>query len=175
MNNERTNKPVSIRPYRQEDLEACRVLWVELTEWHRMIYESPGIGGSDPGRQFDEHLSRVGPENIWVAEINEQIVGIAGLIPSKEETELEPVVVRNEYRGLGIGRKLTETVITAAREQGFRQLKVRPVARNETAIRFLHELGFNVLGHVELFLELSSPERNVWKPGERLAGKEFRV
>jgi hypothetical protein len=40
---------VKIRNYRADDLAACRALWVELTEWHRQIYASPQIGGTDPG------------------------------------------------------------------------------------------------------------------------------
>ena len=40
---------VSIRRYHPRDLEGCRRLWVELTEWHRSIFETPSIGGDDPG------------------------------------------------------------------------------------------------------------------------------
>ena len=67
---------------------------MELTQWHRDIYASPEIGGSDPGRQFDEHLERVGPENIWVAELDGAVVGLVGLIPDDVQPELEPLVVQ---------------------------------------------------------------------------------
>ena len=53
---ERKSNQITIRLYKPGDLETCRELWVELTEWHRQIYDSPGIGGADPGKQFDEHL-----------------------------------------------------------------------------------------------------------------------
>jgi GNAT superfamily N-acetyltransferase len=171
----RTDTPITIRPYRPEDLESCRDLWVELTEWHRHIYQSPGIGGPDPGRHFDEHLNHVGPEHVWVAEVDARVVGLAGLIPGEEEAELEPLVVSAPYRGLGIGRQLAETVIEAARTRGVGQLRVRPVARNELAIRFFHELGFDILGHIELFMDFGPVERQVWKSGERMAGRDFRV
>ena len=62
-----------IRTYQPTDLEACRRLWAELTQWHRDIYESPDIGGKDPGRQFDTHLDNVGAEHIWVAEIDRKV------------------------------------------------------------------------------------------------------
>jgi hypothetical protein len=93
MDDRSTDKPAIIRLYRPEDLQPCRVLWVELTEWHRAIYQSLGIGGSDPGHFFDEHLDRVGPAHIWVAEVDGQVVGLAGLILGEEEAELEPLVV----------------------------------------------------------------------------------
>lgn len=175
MEDKRTDAPITIRPYRPEDLESCRALWVELTEWHRHIYQSPGIGGSDPGRHFDEHLQRVGPENIWIAEVDARVVGLAGLIPGEAEAELEPLVVSESYRGLGIGRQLAATVIEAARARGVRQLMVRPVARNELAIRFYHELGFDILGQVEMFMDFGPADRQVWKSGERMAGRDFRV
>ena len=175
MEDKRAETPTTIRPYKPEDLEPCRALWVELTEWHRYIYQSPGIGGLDPGRQFDEHLNRVGPEHIWVAELSGRVVGLAGLIPSAGEAELEPLVVSEPYRGLGIGRQLAEAVIEAARTRGMPQLKVRPVARNEPAIRFFHKLGFDILGHMELFMDFGPAERQIWKLGERMAGRDFRV
>jgi GNAT superfamily N-acetyltransferase len=164
-----------IRTYRPEDLETSRLLWVELTEWHRTIYQSPDIGGNDPGRQFDEHLARVGANQIWVAEVEGQVVGLVGLIPGEGEAELEPMIVSEPYRGRGIGRQLAEAVILEARARGFRQVKVRPVARNESAIRFFHEAGFDILGHIELFTDFRPAELQGWRPGEHLAGKDFRV
>jgi GNAT superfamily N-acetyltransferase len=162
----------TVRGYEPRDLEVCRRLWVELTQWHRHIYESPEIGGDDPGRAFDEHLAKVGAENIWVAEVEGQVVGLAGLIT--EDFELEPVVVAERYRGVGIGRLLAEAVVSAARARGARTLQVRPVARNVEAIRFFHELGFDVLGHVDLQLDIADRERDPWIPGERLADRDFR-
>ncbi|MFQ5950893.1 MAG: GNAT family N-acetyltransferase [Candidatus Geothermarchaeales archaeon] len=165
----------AIRRYKPGDIEWCRALWVELTEWHRQIYQSPSIGGPDPGRHFDAHLSRVGPEHVWVAELDGRVVGMAGLIPGREEAELEPLVVSESHRGLGIGRQLAEAVIKAAREGGVRQLKVRPVSRNETAIRFFHKLGFDILGQVELFMDLGPVGSREWRYEERMAGRDFRV
>jgi ribosomal protein S18 acetylase RimI-like enzyme len=167
--------PAIIRSYRPEDLESGRALWVELTEYHRSIYRSPGIGGPDPGSQFDGHLERVGAERIWVAEVDGQVVGLAGLIPGEGEAELEPLIVSELYRGLGIGRQLAKAVISAARAAGFRQVKVRPVARNESAIQFFHAMGFDILGQIELFVDFGTADRQVWKQGERFAGRDFRV
>jgi ribosomal protein S18 acetylase RimI-like enzyme len=170
-----TNPLPVIRQYTSKDLGSCRALWVELTEWHRHIYQSPSIGGPNPGNQFDEHLNRVGPENIWVAEVEGQVVGLTGLILMEDGAELEPIVVSKAYRGSGIGRKLVNTVIEAARSNSVRQLSVRPVGRNEQAIRFFHELGFDVLGHIELFIDFGTAGSQEWQDGEQIAGVNFRV
>lgn len=175
MEDRKVDPATTIRHYKSEDLESCRTLWEELTEWHRRIYQSPGIGGPDPGRQFDTHLNRAGTEHVWVAEVGGRVVGLVGLIPGEGEAELEPLVVSEPYRGLGIGRQLAETVIEAARGDGVHQLKVRPVARNEPAIRIFHELGFDILGQIELFMDFGPADHQVWRRGERMAGRDFRV
>jgi GNAT superfamily N-acetyltransferase len=163
----------TVRGYEPRDLDACRKLWVELTQWHRDIFDAPEIGGSDPGKAFDEHLAKIGAETIWVAEVDGDVVGLAGLI-SEPDFELEPIVVAREHRGSGIGRLLATTVVDAARERGARDVQVRPVGRNVEAIRFFRELGFDVLAHVQLELDLVERERDPWVAGERIADRDFR-
>lgn len=164
----------TIRPYAKDDLDACRALWIELTHWHRTIYENDAIGGDDPGAQFDEHLGHVGPGNLWVAEDDGRVVGLAGLIVEEREGEIEPVVVRADHRGHGIGRRLAETVIDAARARGLRRIKVRPVARNERAVRFFRSLGLDVVAHVELFTDLVPRPDVTWTRGPTIGGAPFR-
>jgi GNAT superfamily N-acetyltransferase len=175
MGDQSAHPVVAVRGYRPTDLQDCRDLWVELTNWHRRIYENPDIGGEDPGRQFDAHLERVGPDCIWVAEWGGRIVGLAGLIRDQDDAELEPLVVRDAHRGRGIGRQLVQTVIDAARRDGSRRLGVRPVARNGSAIRFFHGAGFRVLGHVEMLMEPGPSDHGNWRDGERLASRDFQV
>jgi GNAT superfamily N-acetyltransferase len=160
-----------VRSYEAGDLDACRLLWESLTQWHRDLYENQEIGGDDPGRAFDEHLERVGPSNVWVADEDGRVVGLVGLVPG-DPPELEPISVAEDFRGRGIGRLLAERVVTVSRERGHARVQVRPVARNSAALRFFHALGFDVLGHIQLELDLATPER--WRAGETLAGRTFR-
>ena len=53
-------------------------------------------------------------------------------------------------------------------------MKASPVARNSTALRFFHELGFDTLGRVDLLLDLERP-KGYWSERERLAEREFRA
>ncbi len=163
----------TVRGYEPRDLDSCRQLWVELTQRHRDIYDSPGIGGDDPGRAFDDHLAKIGGENVWIAEVDGRVVGLAGLIPG-DDPELEPIVVTEQCREQGIGRLLALAVFTAARAGGARTIQVRPVGRNVEAIRFFHRLGFDILAHVQLQLDLVPRERDPWVAGERLAERDFR-
>jgi N-acetylglutamate synthase-like GNAT family acetyltransferase len=163
-----------IRPFRSDDTEPCRDLWIHLTNRHREIYESPAIGGDDAGRQFDQHLERVGPDRLWVADVDGEVVGLTGLIVEGAEGELEPLIVEPNHRGGGIGAALTAAVVKAAEVAELRYLNVRPVARNAEAIRFFHDRGFGVLGHIEMFMNLGGDETR-WRSGERLADRDFRV
>ncbi len=165
----------TIRHYQPSDLDACRALWVELCEWHREIYNSPDIGGQNPGLLFDEHLEHVGAEHIWVAEMDGRVVGMAGLIVEGGEAELEPLSISQVFRGTGIGHQLATAVIAAARAAGMPLIKVKPAARNAPAIRFFHDLGFDTVGQIELFLDFSPQADRRWQAGERIAGRDFRV
>ncbi len=87
--------------------------------------------------------------------------------------EARAILADAVHRGQGIGRDLASVVVDAARERGLRQVIVRPVARNSAAIGFFHSRGFTAMGQVELILDLVDPGR--WKPGEEIAGRDFRV
>jgi GNAT superfamily N-acetyltransferase len=163
----------SIREYHPADREACRQLWVDLTQHHRDIYGTDAIGGEIPGDLFDEHLSAVGPGNIWVADEGGEVVGMTGLIVDGTDGEVEPMIVAPAHRGSGIGRALLEHVVTVARGRGLRTLSARPVGRNSGAIATFHDAGFDVLGHIELMLDIAGDR--IWNEGETLAGREFRV
>jgi GNAT superfamily N-acetyltransferase len=163
-----------IRSYEDGDREACRALWRGLTQFHRDLYDDQSIWHDrDPADFFDEHLERVGANRIWVAEESGVVVGFAGLIVEGKAGELEPIVVAPHLRRTGLGKALGERVIAAARELGLRRIDVRPVARNDDAIRFFHELGFDTLGQLELLLYLAEPKD--WPVHARLADRDFRA
>ena len=166
-----------IRTYRETDLEGCRQLWVELTEWHRTIYQAPSIGGDDPGKQFDAHLAKVGSERVWVAEQGDAVVGMIGLQPGYDEgtVEVEPLVVAAAARGNGIGTALVEHVISQVQKMGLRDVNVHVVGRNAEAIRFYHDVGFDVIGHVELFYDTRPRDEQPWRDGETVSGRRFRI
>ena len=162
-----------IRQYRSSDLECCRSLWTEMVQRHRKIYNDTSIGGEDPGLEFDAHLSKVGPDHIWIAVSGDDVIGMVALIMDEQQAEIEPIVVSSKHRGKGIGYKLVDHVIEQARLKGILCLSVKPVARNEAAISFFHRTGFRTLGHIQLFMWLDRSSPGQWKSGPRLFGKSF--
>jgi len=164
---------VIVRPYVDADYEAGRRLWVELTVHHRRLYEDPAIGGADPGVHFDEYLSREDRVATWVAMVDGEVVGLAGLLDHGESGEVEPVVVAESARNQGIGRHLLDAAIDEARRRGFEHVAIRPVARNIGAISTFHAAGFRTLGgHLDLTLDLTARQHQ-WHHGATLHGLDF--
>ena len=167
-------KGIIIRQYQPPDLNDCRKLWAELTEKHRAIYDDPTIGGDNPGLFFDQHLKRVGPDKLWVAECQGKVVGLTGLIYDGEEAEIEPLIVTADFRNKGIGRALLNHAVEQAKKLEVRYLNIRPVARNEEAIAFFYQSGFHLLGHIEMFMDLKPFKPDAWKSGVKLFGHKFK-
>ena len=165
---------VSIRPYEPSDLDACRALWQELTQRHRDIYADPTIGGSDSGSEFDAHLTHPQFAGVWVAGNDTGIVGLCGLLIDGEGGEVEPIVVASAYRSKGIGRQLLGHMVEESKKRGLRFLSVRPVARNIEAISFFYDAGFRLVGHIDLFMELSRPTQREWNDGITIHGNDYK-
>lgn len=165
---------IVIRRYETSDLVACRGLWAELTQRHREIYGDPTIGGDNPGSFFDAYLGNAQRRGPWVAEVLGKVVGLGGLIIHGEEAEVEPMVVSSPHRSQGVGTALLNHIVQEARDAGVRFLSVRPVARNVEAVSFFVEAGFDTVGHIDLFQDLSRSTAREWRPGIRIHGKDLR-
>jgi L-amino acid N-acyltransferase YncA len=164
---------VAIRPYEPTDLEACRDLYAQLVEHHREIYDDPTIGGDDPGAGFDDHLATAARVATWVAEEGGRVVGLVGLEWGDGESTIEPVVVERSQRGSGVGRALLQTAIDESRRRGASDVNIKPVARNASAIAAFHAVGFDTLGHVQLFMSLDRDD-SYWRDGIEVHGRPFR-
>jgi GNAT superfamily N-acetyltransferase len=162
-----------IREYTSGDLNACRALWKELTEYHRDIYDDRSIGGADPGQGFETYLAHPKRRGSWVAEVDGRVIALAGLLVQGEEGEIEPVVVSQARRSEGVGSALVRHIVAEARAMGIRYLSVRPVARNREAIAFFVGQGFDLLGHVDLFQVVSGSRGTNWKSGISIHGHKL--
>jgi N-acetylglutamate synthase-like GNAT family acetyltransferase len=165
---------ITIRDYQDPDFNVCRSLWEELAQHHAKIYEDPSIAGDDPGRGFEPFMNNAQRRGTWVAEVEDQVVACAGLIIYGEEAEIEPVIVSANYRGKGVGTKLIRHAVEEAKKFGVRFLSIRPVVRNEGAFHLFVREGFNLVGHIDLFQDLSQSFARKWKPGVMIHGSQLR-
>ncbi len=165
---------INIREYADADYDACRSLWTELTQHHRDIYDDQSIGGDDPGAELDPHLADPKRVATWVAEHDHVVLGFCSLNIGDEGAQIDPIVVRKDDRSKGIGRALLETAIDDTRARKQRSLSIQPVARNADAMRLYRELGFTILGHIDMTLDLSGRTDREWKQGIEIHGKQYR-
>ena len=165
---------VDIREYTDADCDACRALWVELTQHHRDIYDDQSIGGDDPGAELDPHLADPKRLKTWVAERDGVVLGFCSLNGEHGSGEIDPVVVHRDDRSQGIGRALLETAIEEAKSRKIPHLSIQPVARNVDAMRLYREMGFTILGHIDMTLDLSGRTDREWKRGIAIHGEVYR-
>ncbi|XP_069711049.1 probable N-acetyltransferase camello [Phaenicophaeus curvirostris] len=80
----------------------------------------------------------------WVAEADERVVGTAGVRPAEADGELmlKRMVVRKDYRGLGVGTALCRTALAFARRQGCRAVVLNTLMVQHEARAFYERLGF---------------------------------
>ena len=165
---------VSIREYQDRDLESCKQLWHELTQRHRDIYFDPSIGGDHPDLAFEKYLKKTNVAGLWLVEQDMLVLGMAGLLMEGDEAEIEPIVIRSGSRSKGLGTLLIERLKQEAKALGTKYLSIRPVARNIEAVQCFHRAGFSLLGHIDMFLDLSAEDDQGWVDGVTIHGKAFR-
>lgn len=82
----------------------------------------------------------------FVAEINAAIAGMVFLKPAGEKTlEIKRLYVRPESRGTGLGRRLTEYALEAARDMGATRAVLDSTKNLEDAIALYQAVGFDFI------------------------------
>lgn len=86
--------------------------------------------------------------NVWVAELNEQVVGWISVGASRDEGaansvgEVRALYVLAEHWRTGVGHALWSAGLQRLREQEYRRLTLWVLARNERAMRFYRRAGW---------------------------------
>lgn len=68
--------------------------------------------------------------------------------PSVDGYELRPIIVMQEFRGMGIADKLTERLLEDARQRRFGEVFLFTEFDNLPAIKFYTRMGFDLVGDV---------------------------
>lgn len=85
---------------------------------------------------------------IFVLRDQDRVTGMANVLITASTAEgcravwLEDVIVRNEYRGKGLGRRLVEHALAWAKTEGITRVTLLADRDNEAALRFYRKMGF---------------------------------
>ena len=86
---------------------------------------------------------------LWVAELENKIVGCCGIFPTENLpencTELVKFYISENGRGKGIGRLLLEKTIESAKELGYSQIYLESIPEFSTAVSIYEKQGFKFL------------------------------
>lgn len=127
-----------------EQLPIVRSLFVEYQQWlnfslcfqgfDKELAELPGKYAPPKGR-------------LYIAEYDGTIAGCIALRPLEGEgiCEMKRLYVKDEFRGKGIGRLLTEKILSDAKQIGYRTMRLDTLQRMETARALYAKLGFKII------------------------------
>ncbi|MDF5719629.1 MAG: GNAT family N-acetyltransferase [Rhizonema sp. PD37] len=128
-----TTKVVTIRAYVPNDLENTVPLWYRT--WHQTF---PNLQHPQPYHtwkaRFHNDLARRG--EVWLAELENQIVGLVLVI--QETQELNQLFVDHVYQNRGIGSDL----LNKAKEICPQRLTLQTLQQNTKACKFYEKHGF---------------------------------
>jgi putative acetyltransferase len=101
-----------------------------------------GVGSTTDGEVTRLPASCAGG-GFWIAEDDSGLLGTCGLFPRDATTfELRKMYVDPRARGRGIGRRLLERALDAARDLGARSVVLDTLHTMEDAIRLYERYGF---------------------------------
>ena len=111
----------------------------------RLILDNPALG------------------KLFVLRDQGRVAGMANVLITVSTSEgcrvavLEDVIVRGEYRGKGLGRRLVEHVLVWAKAEGMTRVTLLADRDNEAALGFYRKLGFESSHMAVLRRRLVSP------------------
>ena len=83
----------------------------------------------------------------YVAELDQRMMGVYVLLPTRPETiELVNVAVAEERHGQGIGKQLVMDAVKVAREQGYKTIEVGTGNSGVGQLALYQKCGFRIVG-----------------------------
>ena len=140
--NEKSSPPFVIRTRQLGDVG--RVLHL-----HGMVYGLENRFGEELESHVAKDLAELNNpkrserSELWVAEIDNEIVGSVGLLDRGGNlAQLHWLIVKQNRRGLGIGKALVNTVVRFASQAGFKKIRLETGADQKSARKIYSENGF---------------------------------
>jgi GNAT superfamily N-acetyltransferase len=100
------------------------------------------MGGRRPAPMDADYTKSIARDVVWVAEVEEQIVGFLVLVDQPETTLLENVTVHPNWQGRGLGRLLVAIAEDHARATGKGAVRLYTNAAMVENLRLYPHLGY---------------------------------
>jgi ribosomal protein S18 acetylase RimI-like enzyme len=150
----------TIRSGHREDAAEAARLWMQSAKEHTahdQIYAT-APGAERVMRRFLADLAGSSHSFLFVAESGDRTVGfISGELREgspafrqKTWASVDDVYVERDYRNLGVGRSLLQSVEAWAKEKGAHGISLQVAAANKRGRKFYEELGFREISIYEV-------------------------
>ncbi|CAF3256377.1 unnamed protein product [Rotaria socialis] len=155
-----TTPSIIIRSYQADDLSACQALIIDANKDYENPIEYYNLAFQTDMADIEKSYLQVPNAHWWVAVSTEdnRIVGQVALqplhlgdpsyykcLPLEERDqicELRRMSVHPTVQRLGIGSRLLETLLSFAREHGYRQVHLTTLTNMSKACSYYEKLGF---------------------------------
>lgn len=100
---------------------------------------------ADPSEQIvKEYLKR---GQCYIAEMNNTIIGVYVLLPTRPETvELVNIAVNENRQGKGMGRRLVQHAVKNAKVQGYKTIEIGTGNSGMGQLALYQKCGFRIVG-----------------------------
>ena len=155
-----SDRDFTIRSGRREDAAEAARLWMQSAKEHTahdQIYAT-APGAERVMRRFLADLAGSSHSFLFIAETGDRTVGfISGELREgspafrqKTWASVDDVFVEPDYRNLGAGRSLLQSVEAWAKEKGAHGISLQVAAANKRGRKFYEELGFREISIYEV-------------------------
>jgi ribosomal protein S18 acetylase RimI-like enzyme len=155
-----SDREFTIRSGRREDAAEAARLWMQSAKEHTahdQIYAT-APGAERVMRRFLADLAGSSHSFLFIAESGDRTVGfISGELREgspafrqKTWASVDDVYVERDYRNLGVGRSLLQSVEAWAKEKGAHGISLQVAAANKRGRKFYDELGFREISIYEV-------------------------
>ena len=132
----------------------------------KLHYEGYKNLGPRFGTSFDEYVWKTIEEanlderwinthdksRVWFAELHDETIGCAALVDRGVRAQLRWVVVLDEARGLGVGRKLLNEVLNFASQQNFKSIFLETIDDLTPSMTLYETTGFKLISKKQMQL-----------------------
>ena len=112
--------------------------------------------GNDAWSKSNMKSEILAPHTIYVvAEESDSLIGYAGLskLASSTSSDIQTIAVSESHRGLGVGRKLMESLLDFAREQKAKEVFLEVREDKPTPQKLYASLGFSAIDRRENYYQ----------------------
>lgn len=138
---------ITLRTIQREDNKQLATIIRTVFEEHDAA--KPGTVYYDPTTDDLYSLFQTPRSVYWVAEVDGQIAGGAGIFPTPGLPagccEFVKFYLAASARSKGAGRKLMELCLESAKESGYTQVYIESIPEYKAAISFYEKMGFHSL------------------------------